>query len=226
MKSYHPLEPRSSSFQRLYELNLHYDYKDKNLKDEIVPYLGDLFAISSNAWSSSILGVFGVTDPVSSHDNRLDAEAFQLRLIICVSEKDCVGTGWLPYELLPKTTLSGALQRHSLDVMFISSVCTSVREYEGIKGISSVSPHIKKTLFSKLPDNLQGDDDRVKANGPSSLKKPQMLSSNIWNTLSQGLNSLQLASIEQLITGKVKNNFMLLQGPPGNSNFIYHVYEF
>lgn len=161
----------------------------------------------------SALALFGITDPISNLFNRLDTNEVDLRLIVCVSDKDCEGTGWFPQRLLPRTTMNGKLEVHSLDVMYISSVCTSIREYEGIKGVSSISSHLKKVIFNRSKHELQCIANISNAEG--FVRKPSMLSPSVWKALSEQLNSYQLAPIEKLMTGKVKNNFMLLQGPPG-----------
>ncbi len=210
-----PLESWESKCHCLYELELMIH------EAEVSHNLGDVYVLHNKSWKSPALAIVGVADPIANMYSRVDTEEYSIRLFVCVSDEPCSDRGWLPKSCLPAMTLNGTYEKQIIHLMRLGSVCTSIREYEGIKGTRSIGAHLKRVIYNKKQEKV---DEQPRSNKEPVVKRPSCLSFEIWNRLKATLNIFQLSSVEKLMNGKIPNNFMLLQGPPVSDKQYVKVY--
>lgn len=107
----------------------------------------------------------------------------------------------------------------------LGTVAPIVREFEGIKAVSNLKRHLKNAIFCSkttpidpVEKNDTGKDDSIGGEQDllaSKNTKPSSIPAPVWANLTKSLNPYQLNGIRKCITGKAKENFLLLQGPPG-----------
>ena len=185
--------------------------------------LGELFVLSSYSWkkSGSCIGLIGSNEMNSTflQDQKLVEENnfSQFKVWLCVSSNNYENTGWLAESDLPPKMPNGVIKPQTMYAMNIGTVTTSMREYESLISIDHLKNHLKELIFGdKLPTKTTQDTIKNEhLSETPQLKKPSSIQPNIWDHLSSSLNYYQMSAIEKLLSGKIKDNVMLIQGPPG-----------
>jgi len=88
-----------------------------------------------------------------------------------------------------------------------------VRQYEGLKCLGNVRPSLQNIAFCN--STASPSEPRNQIASALQLKKPSSLSTELWDHILKILNPLQAYAVENIMSGKMKENFFLLQGPPG-----------
>jgi hypothetical protein len=103
--------------------------------------------------------------------------------------------------------------------MYVTNIGTStdmMRQYEGLKSLACVKPHLKKAAYGSLEDGEEITAKEIIGDLPSSrLSKPRSIVGKVWDHLTENSNRYQLHAIENIMSGKLKDGIFLLQGPPG-----------
>lgn len=126
-----------------------------------------------------------------------------LKLWICVTEddNDAFNTGWLSRSQLrmikPNTAMS---------LLSVGSTTNVVRQYEALKSLPHLKPHLRKALFTS---QLAGKASETSKRAP----KPTSLPSDVWKSLQMSHNAFQINSIAHLMSGRCRENLSLTQGP-------------
>ena len=224
-KSCTPVDPKRTvgalSTVRTYEFAFDIDRQ----KTSIDPpsNLGELFVLSSCSWkkSGSCIGLIASNEMNSTflQDQKLVEEnnSSQFKVWLCVSSNTYENTGWLAESDLPPKMPNGVIKPQTMHAMNVGTVTTSMREYESLISIDYLKSHLKELIFGdKLPTKTTQDTIKKELiSDTSQLKKPSSIQTNIWDHLSSSLNYYQMSAIEKLLSGKMKDNVMLIQGPPG-----------
>jgi len=141
-----------------------------------------------------------------------EGKAFmKLWLIVHPNERDTKQKGWLSqndFKKLLDPQKNGLVVKHNLNFTMISigSTTNIIRQYEAIKSLPYLKPHLQKALFtSYITDSSK----------PAATTKPRSLPVDIWKSLTNSHNSYQLSSISRVLTGSCRENLCLVQGPPG-----------
>jgi len=180
--------------------------------------LSELYAIHFHDWKSSKFGIVAHDFPtsVSFMRTRRDNTA-TLKLWICVVEDERLAenTGWITrreFRLLLdpyRTNHPLQVKRDGISMTLISvgSTINVVRQFEAIKSLSHLKPHLQKTI---LTSPLTSKHSQTTEPNP---KRPPSVPLDIWQNLKRTNNSYQLQSISDLLSGSCRENVSLIQGP-------------
>lgn len=135
----------------------------------------------------------------------------KLWLVVHQNERETKDTGWLSrkeFKSLLDPHKNGLIVNQNAIFTLISCGSTTniVRQFEAIKCLPYLKPHLQRALFTSCITN---------ASKPGPTTKPRSLPMDIWRSLSKSHNSYQLSSISQVLTGSCRENVCLVQGPPG-----------
>ena len=98
-----------------------------------------------------------------------------------------------------------------------------MRQYEGLKSLTSIKPNLQRFIFSNADNKPQA------SNGSSVCQTSKLLSvvpRSVFKHLTSTLNDAQLLAVQKIMTGKVRENVALLQGPPGKAKFFSKMLSF
>ena len=95
-----------------------------------------------------------------------------------------------------------------------------MRQYEALQSLKRLDPHLQKAVFSNSakgtstasPDGIGMVEETI---DKSQIKKPSSVDTDTWRHLYDSSNPFQLSSIQKIMSGKIKENVALIQGPPG-----------
>lgn len=90
-----------------------------------------------------------------------------------------------------------------MSILACGSTTNIVRQYEAIKCLPYMKPHLQQALFTSY---IADSSSIFKA------RKPKSVPMDIWKSLKNSHNMYQLKSISQILTGSCKNNTCLVQG--------------
>ncbi len=93
-----------------------------------------------------------------------------------------------------------------------------MRQYEGLKSLACVRPHLKRAIYHIPIEGEETGDKRgdvLDTEPMQTPSKPPSVVANVWTHLERTTNTFQLSAIEKIMAGKMKENIALLQGPPG-----------
>ena len=93
-----------------------------------------------------------------------------------------------------------------------------MRQYEALQSLRCLNPHLQKAVFSysaKGTSTASSDGMVEEIIDKSQIKKPSSVDADTWRHLYDSSNPFQLSSIEKIMSGKIKENVALIQGPPG-----------
>jgi len=176
--------------------------------------LSELYCIHFSDWQDSKFGVVAHDFPTTITFRKYnEGKAFlKLWLVVHPNERDTKQTGWLSqneFKKLLDPHKNGLVvkQNANCTLMSCGSTTNIVRQFEAIKCLPYLKPHLQKALFTSYVSDT--------SNLASSSTKPRSLPIDIWRHLSNSHNSLQLSSISLVLTGSCRNNICLLHGPPG-----------
>eukprot|EP00555_Chaetoceros_dichaeta_P006839 CAMPEP_0198276122 /NCGR_PEP_ID=MMETSP1447-20131203/65141_1 /TAXON_ID=420782 /ORGANISM="Chaetoceros dichaeta, Strain CCMP1751" /LENGTH=1046 /DNA_ID=CAMNT_0043971043 /DNA_START=168 /DNA_END=3305 /DNA_ORIENTATION=- len=222
LQSCTPVEPRTDATTvRTYE----FSFRVKEGPFASKNNLGELFVLYSTTWKQSdcVLGFIGSTRDWSSTfltDQQLDeddeVDLFKLR--ICVAEashKDVKDTGWLAERDLPVKNPDGSIPPLKMYAMNIGTSTDMMRQYEGLKSLSSIKPNLQRAIFSNPEDKTYSNKPSEGISTCLKIKPPSAVPQGVWKHLISTMNTAQLSAVEKIMSGKVRENVALLQGPPG-----------
>lgn len=198
--------------------------------------LGDVFAIHCETWTKTkcCIGIVGSHDVHSTflQDQKIVQEEEKsedlFNLWLCSVSKDNERTGWLSNVDMPIVNPDGSVQRQVMHILFLGSVITTLREFDGLKGLSAINRHLQRAIFCAnlkppppramataqiaITNNSRAStsDDNVPLD-PHAPSRPSSLSQSFWNRICAKLNQYQAAAIEKFMSGKIKENVFLLQ---------------
>lgn len=89
-----------------------------------------------------------------------------------------------------------------------------MRQYEALKSLDYIKPNLKKAIFCDAKDGF-AQKPSISTSLPPSPTKPSSVIAQVWDIISKQTNAYQLSAIENIMSGKAKENITLLQGPPG-----------
>lgn len=90
-----------------------------------------------------------------------------------------------------------------------------MRQYEGLKSLSSIKPNLQRAIFSNPEDKTYSNKPSEGISACLKIKPPSAVPQGVWKHLISTMNAAQLSAIEKVMAGKVRENVALLQGPPG-----------
>jgi len=96
-------------------------------------------------------------------------------------------------------------------VMNIGTCTDMMRQYEGLKSLASLKSNIKRAIYSSDMDAIQ-QGNIIHELPPEPIAKPSCICSTVWDHLKETTNPYQLAAIEKIMSGRLKENIALLQG--------------
>jgi len=178
--------------------------------------LCELYCMYTSRWKTCKFGIVAHDFPTSMTFRKYSDSSSILKVWITVShdDDDVDNTGWLSrkefHRLLNRNERRSALvvdNNVTLTLMSVGSTTNIVRQYEAIKALPYLKPHLQNALFtSRLTLNEKQ---------PTSKARPTSVPADIWSSLRTSHNSYQLSSISNLLTGSCRENVSLIQGPPG-----------
>ena len=139
----------------------------------------------------------------------------KLWLIVHPNEEETKQTGWLSrkdFNNVLHPQKKGLIVRDNANftLMQVGSANNIVRQFEAIKSLPHLKPHLQNAIFSKHIEDSSKPET-------ATVTKPRSLPADIWESLTKNYNSYQLSSISRLMTGSCLKNVNLVQGPPGLS---------
>lgn len=195
--------------------------------------LGDVFAIFCEEWTNTkcCIGIVGSHDINSTflQDQKIVEEEEKneklFTLWLCCVSKDNEQTGWLANADMPTVHPDGSVQRQIMHILYLGSVITTLREFDGLKGLSSIKHHLQRAIFCvglKHPPLKPMTQAQIATTGSysniggiaalgSTPSRPSSLSQDCWNKICAKLNPYQAGAIETFMSGKAKENVFLLQ---------------
>jgi len=200
--------------------------------------LGDVFAIHCESWTNTkcCIGIVGSHDIHSTflQDQKIAQEEEKseelFTLWLCSVSKDNEQTGWLSNADMPIVNPDGSVQRQVMHLLYLGSVITTLREFDGLKGLSAINRHLQRAIFCinlkppPPPKAMAVAQTAMTTNGrtsttsednspldPPAPSRPLSLSQHCWNKICHKLNQYQAAAIETFMSGKAKENVFLLQ---------------
>ena len=169
----------------------------------------------SNEFSHS-LNQFGVVahdfpTTISFRTYNEGVSVLKLWLVVHENVPDTKGTGWLSRkdfkELLDPYKNDLSVRPNALlTVISCGSTTNIVRQFEAIKCLPYLKPHLQRALFSPYTTHTSST---------TLATKPRSLPIDIWRYLKSSHNSYQLSAISKVLTGSCRENVCLVQGPPG-----------
>jgi len=175
--------------------------------------LSELYCMHFQGWSDCKFGIVAHDFPTTITFRKYNDGKSLLKLWLAVhqNERDTKETGWLSrkdFSKLLDPHRNGIEVKENAIFTLISCGSTTniVRQFEAIKCLPHLKPHLQKALFTSYITNS------AKA---ASTTKPRSLPMDIWRSLSNSHNSYQLSSISQVLTGGCRDNICLVMGPPG-----------
>ena len=217
---------------KTYEFGFRFSSEQKHLPSNNV---GDVFVLYCEEWTKTkcCIGIIGSNDINATflQDQKIcssrDDNGNTFSLWVCCVSKDNENTGWLAKEDMPPIYPDGNPKQQVMHLMYLGSVITTLREYEGLKGLSSIKPHLQRAIFCQqktVPEPsaemisissnntyLHDCNAMVAAATPASPSRPPSLSQDCWNQICTKLNPYQATAIETVMCGKAKENVFLLQ---------------
>ena len=125
----------------------------------------------------------------------------KLLLVVHPNEQDTKETGWLSQKdlkaLLDPHKKGLEVAKVHFTLMSCGSTTNVVRQFEAIKCLPYLKPHIRKAL---LTSHVTEAPKRARPRKPHSLPK------DIWSSLVDSHNEDQLLSISQVLTGSCRDN--------------------
>lgn len=221
LRSCIPVEPKSTSKTqsvRTYELS----FSVEGFSSSPPPSnLGEIFVIHCPSWTQkTCLGIIGSNDinttfltdqKVGNDENDL----FKLWVCVCNASVE-ESPGWLKDENLPSKEADGSVKMEQMYVTNIGTSTDMMRQYEGLKSLACVKPHLKRAAYGLLEDGeVTPSREIVEEVLSSRLSKPRSVVGKVWDHLTENSNKYQLYAIENIMSGKLKDGIFLLQGPPG-----------
>jgi hypothetical protein len=216
-----PVEPKSTSAAqvvRTYE----FSFSLEGFNSSSPPSnLGEIFVVHCPSWTqATCLGIIGSNDINTTFlaDQKLgndENDLFKLWICVCssLSEK---APGWLQECNLPSKEADGSVK---MELMYVTNIGTStdmMRQYEGLKSLACVKPHLKRTAYGLLEGGEAITNREIISDVPSNhVSKPRSVVGKVWDHLMENSNKYQLFAIENIMSGKLKDGTFLLQGPPG-----------
>jgi len=227
--AFSPIEPKSSNLQssqhRLYQFSF---LSDKSNASFPPMNAGELYALHSPSWKHSnkcCLAFVGSGDSTNLYllDQRFkDRNDYDmLNLNLCVYGSTGVDTtGWLPECDLPQKNLDGSIRStcSTIYALNIGTITDTMRQYEALQSLRCLNRHLQKTVFSnsaKSTSTASSDGMVEETIDKSQIKKPSSVDADVWQHIGNSSNPYQLSSIEKIMSGKIKENVALIQGPPG-----------
>ena len=127
------------------------------------------------------------------------------------NERDMKETGWLSRtdfkELLDPYQNDLTVRQNAIFTLISCGSTTNVvRQFEAIKCLPYLKPHLQRALFSSYNTNIPTS---------TTAAKPRSLPIDVWQHLKKSHNSYQLSAISKLLAGSCRENVCLVQGPPG-----------
>lgn len=192
-----------------------YEAQFSSLGDTSIPpsNLSELYCMHFERWETNKFGIVAHDFP-TTFSFRKDNEGksfLRLWLVVHENEQQTKQTGWLSrkdFKKLLDPHKNGHLVSDNaiLTLMSCGSTTNVVRQFEAIKSLPYLSPHLQRALFSSFIDN---------PSKAASTTRPRSLPVDVWRHLTNSHNSFQLKSISQVLTGSCRENVCLVQGPPG-----------
>lgn len=140
----------------------------------------------------------------------------KLWLVVHQTEQNTNDTGWLSRtdfrELLDPHQNDLAVKHNAiLTLISCGSTTNVVRQFEAIKCLPYLKPHLQRALFSTYNTSVPTSTTNT---------KPRSLPIDVWHHLKSSHNSYQLSAISKLLAGSCRENVCLVQGPPGTGSFL------
>jgi hypothetical protein len=199
--------------------------------------LGDVFAVHCQSWTNTkcCIGIVGSHDIHSTflQDQKIAQEEEKsedlFTLWLCSVSKDNEQTGWLSNADMPIVNPDGSVHRQVMHVLYLGSVITTLREFDGLKGLSAINRHLQRAIFCinlKPPppkamaaaqtamitnSSRSSTSDDNSPLDPTAPSRPPSLSQHFWNKICHKLNQYQAAAIETFMSGTARENVFLLQ---------------
>ncbi len=125
-------------------------------------------------------------------------------------EREAKCTGWLSRNDLKKLMdphKNGLVVKDNavFTMMSCGSTTNVVRQFEAIKCLPYLKPHLQRALFTSYITSPSKQP---------ATTKPRSLPMDIWRSLTTSHNTFQVSSISQVLTGSCRDNLCLVQGPP------------
>lgn len=174
--------------------------------------LSELYCIYFPGWEESKFGIVAHDFPttISFRQHNEGQALLKLLLVVHPNENDTRETGWLSQKdlkvLLDPHKKGLEVANTLFTLMSCGSTTNVVRQFEAIKCLPYLKPHLQKALLTSHITNSP------KHGRP---RKPHSLPQDIWVSLVDSHNKDQLLSISQVLTGSCRDNVCLVQGPPG-----------
>lgn len=221
LRSCIPVEPKSTSaaqIVRTYELS----FSLEGFNSSPPPSnLGEIFVVHCPSWTqATCLGIIGSNDINTTFlaDQKLgndENDLFKLWICVCSSSSE-KAPGWLQECNLPSKEADGSVK---MELMYVTNIGTStdmMRQYEGLKSLACVKPHLKRTAYGLLEGGEAIANKEIIPDVPlNHVSKPRSVVGKVWDHLTENSNKYQLFAIENIMSGKLKDGTFLLQGPPG-----------
>jgi len=177
--------------------------------------LSELYCLHFHGWKTCKFGIVGYDFPTTTsfrqYNPNSEGGALKLWLVVHPNESGLEQTGWLSgndFKKIVNPNKNGiaAKQNTFFTLMSCGSTTNIVRQFEAIKCLPHLKPHIRRALYTSTIT----DSPKVEP-----VSKPRSLPIDIWRSLSTSHNSYQSQAISQLLSGSCRENVCLIQGPPG-----------
>ena len=98
--------------------------------------------------------------------------------------------------------------------MNIGTCTDMMRQYEGLKSLSTIKANLKRAIFdaSNANEGKITSGEIIDALPKEKITKPPSVYANVWDKLVRSTNPFQLSAIEKIMSGKLKDNIALMQG--------------
>jgi len=174
---------------------------------------GELYCVYFQGWRECKFGITSHDFPTTEASRHDGKAVLKLWLIVHPNERDTEQTGWLSQNdlekfLEPHKKGLVVTQNVFFTVMSCGPVTNIIRQFEAIKSLPYLKPHIQKALFAAFTADSEDSSKPASA-------KPRSMPVHIWRDIANSHNEYQLSSISRVLTGNCKENICLIQGPPG-----------
>ncbi|KAL7442955.1 hypothetical protein ACHAXH_008443 [Discostella pseudostelligera] len=175
--------------------------------------LSELYCMHFSAWEGCKFGIVAHDFP-TTFTFRTYTEGkslLKLWLVVHQNERQIKESGWLSREdfrqLLDPFHNDLTVKPNTMFTLISCGSTTNVvRQFEAIKCLPYLKPHLQRALFSSYNTSIPTS---------TTTTKPRSLPIDVWNRLKSSHNSYQLSAISKILTGSCRENVCLVQGPPG-----------
>ena len=98
--------------------------------------------------------------------------------------------------------------------MNIGTCTDMMRQYEGLKSLSTIKANLKRAIFhaNSANEGKIATGEIIDALPKEKIIKPPSVCASVWDKLVRSTNPFQLSAIEKIMSGKLKDNIALMQG--------------